>query len=480
MILSNFLSKHKNFIFHGFICLVLLLFFLDHFYDFSSELTFLIATLLVLTVAILILRFKQLLLYMLSFLIPLSVPLVIGTSQISMPSELVIVMLGAFFFVKVILDKKPNRQFMTHPITILILLDVTWLFISSVFSEMPEVSFKRLFIRTCYYITFYYFYYEMFRMDVKNIKKIFTLHICGFLIPILYATINHASLGFTTVGSQRISAPFYFDHTIYGACLVFFIPFIFLYATGAQSRKEKTLYGSLLFVFLTASLLSYSRAAWISLFIAATLALILRYRIKIKYLALATLVLCFAAFLNFERIKNSLSQNKDISHSNDVGKHFKSISNINTDASNKERINRWKCALRMFADKPLAGFGPGTYQFFYGQYQQIEDLTRISTYNGTKGHAHSEYLNYLSETGLPGLLIFLTLIAVVCRRALYVFKNTASPAKITALAVFAALVTYFVHAFFNGFLEFDKMAMPVFCSMAVITALDLQIKPLAD
>lgn len=37
-------------------------------------------------------------------------------------------------------------------------------------------------------------------------------------------------------------------------------------------------------------------------------------------------------------------------------------------------------------------------------------MTRISTHNGDKGNAHSEYLTYLAETGFVGFLIFSILV----------------------------------------------------------------------
>ena len=364
-----------------------------------------------------------------------------------------------------------------HPITLLILLDLLWIFVSSVFSQLPEVSLKRFIIRLCYYITFYFFYHELFMQNGANIIKVFKMHVIGFLSPILYSFINHASLGFTTMGSQRISAPFYFDHTIYGACLVFFIPFLYFLFLNAPDTKEKVFFGALLSIFLIAVILSYSRAAWISVFVACGVAMILKYRIKLKYLLYLAATVLVIGVINLTEISRSLKENKDISHSNNVGMHFKSISNINTDASNKERINRWKCALRMFADKPATGFGPGTYQFFYGQYQRQEDMTRISTYNGSKGHAHSEYLNYLSETGLPGLLIFLSLLTAVFGTAVRLYKrNISAQQSSLILFILPSLTTYLVHAFFNGFLEFDKMAMPVFMSFAAICFLDNNFK----
>ena len=50
--------------------------------------------------------------------------------------------------------------------------------------------------------------------------------------------------------------------------------------------------------------------------------------------------------------------------------HLQSISNISTDASNVERLNRWVSAFGMIKEKPLVGWGPGTYQFEYAPFQK--------------------------------------------------------------------------------------------------------------
>jgi len=464
--------------FHTIICLVLLLFFTGYFTDLDRELFVTLIVLIAVAALLMIIRYKQLLLYSLALLVPVSFPFeVAGTSVVNVPSELICAIFTGFFLVKIITGNKPNPAFLKHPVTMLICCDLAWLFISSLFSQMPEASFKRLIIRTCYYSTFYYFYLELFHAGNTNIKRVLTLHVIGFLIPIVYATFNHAKLGFTTVGSQRISAPFYYDHTIYGACLVFFIPFLMHQALNAQSYRCRKWFIILSVIFLVATVLSYSRAAWLSLLIAAGINLIIKYKIKTKYILIALSVGVLGAFINWEKIIVGLKENKEISHSNNITMHLKSISNVNTDASNKERINRWKCALRMFEEKPLAGFGPGTYQFFYGQYQQRQDLTRISTFIGNRGHAHSEYLNYLSETGLPGLLIFVSLLIAVCVTGIRLInRSNDSFTRNTALFTLTGLITYIVHAFFNGFLEFDKMAMPVFTSFAIITHLDLKMR----
>ena len=89
------------------------------------------------------------------------------------------------------------------------------------------------------------------------------------------------------------------------------------------------------------------------------------------------------------------------------------MSNISTDASNLERLNRWSCALQMFQEKPFLGFGPGTYQFLYAPYQKSSMKTVISTNFGEKGNAHSEYLGPLSEQGFLGA-IFVFVLVLFC------------------------------------------------------------------
>jgi O-antigen ligase len=83
-------------------------------------------------------------------------------------------------------------------------------------------------------------------------------------------------------------------------------------------------------------------------------------------------------------------------------------------------------------------------------------------------------LGYLSETGLFGFLNFLLLIGVIISKALRVIYQTKNnDIKNICMVVFLGLITFFIHGVFNGFIETDKMAMPVFVSIAAIVSLDL-------
>jgi hypothetical protein len=69
------------------------------------------------------------------------------------------------------------------------------------------------------------------------------------------------------------------------------------------------------------------------------------------------------------------------------------------------------------------------------------------------------------------VILILTVIIKVRR---LVMKSKHEETRHVALYLLAGLITFFIHAFFNGFLEFDKMALPVFASYAAITSLDLR------
>jgi O-antigen ligase len=157
--------------------------------------------------------------------------------------------------------------------------------------------------------------------------------------------------------------------------------------------------------------------------------------------------------------------------------HVESVSNVATDASNLDRINRWNCALLMFADRPVFGYGPGTYQFVYSPFQKSYEKTVISTNTGNRGTAHSEYLLILSEEGLLGglsLLVIFSLIVYFALQNMKIVKD--KELRFLNLLLFLGIVTYMAHAFFNNFLDTDKAAIPFWGFTAALIAINIKAK----
>jgi len=195
-------------------------------------------------------------------------------------------------------------------------------------------------------------------------------------------------------------------------------------------------------------------------------------RIKFYWIAIFVTIFIGAFFLFQQQIIDRLEKNKQDSSANFV-EHIQSIYNISSDASNLERINRWQAAIRMFEDRPIVGWGPGTYQFMYAPYQRSKEKTIISTNLGDKGNAHSEYLGPLAEMGLPGMLLFLLLMIVVIYQGLKVYKNGNREVKFLSMMATLGLITYFAHGILNNFLDTDKLSVPFWGFIAIIVALDI-------
>jgi len=364
-----------------------------------------------------------------------------------------------------------------HPITVIILIDFLWMIITSCVSTMPLVSFKRTAIKLLY-VSIYYFYSIAVFKKIENIKKIYVLYILGLIFPIISSVVFHSKYNFSIGAAYRMTQPFYNDHTIYGACLAFLIPFIILFIS--ESKKGSKLFWIILvIVFFVATFLSYSRASWVSLILIFLLYLATHFKVKMKFIVLIIVSTSLLGYLSYNTLKDKFKSNKSVSNK-DVSQHIESMGNVNTDASNTERLNRWYCAWQMFLNKPLFGFGPGTYQFKYGRFQIKELVTRISTYKGDRGNAHSDYLGYLCETGLIGLLIYISLVYSTMKLGLQNIYYQNKKNKNLSIALLLGLTTFFIEGLFNSFIDIDKTMMLVFCAMAGLVAIDLNNKKMIE
>jgi len=414
-----------------------------------------------------------------AFLTPMS----IDTSNfgwslgLSVPAEPIMAALLIIFLLKLFYDTNFDKSIFTHPVSYALYFYFVWMFIT-IFTSSDIVVSVKWFVAKLWLIIPTYFFGIMVFKEIKNIPRFVWAYTLGFL-PVIFFTLSvHAANGFSDHAAHWAMSPFYNDHTSYGAMLAMMIPVILGFALERESYSKNIR----IFTFITLGILlvaiyfSISRAAWASLVGAFGVYMMIKFRIRLAWvLTLAATVLVL--FFTFqEQILMKLERNKQDS-SKDFVEHVQSMSNITTDASNLERINRWKSAIRLFEAKPVFGWGPGTYQFVYAPYQKVEDKTVISTNVGNKGTAHSEYLLILSEEGALGLISLIAIFILVATTAIRTYyKVEDKKAKQLVLLLFLGLVTYLAHAFLNNFLDTDKAAVPFWGFIAGIVAIDLYHK----
>jgi putative inorganic carbon (hco3(-)) transporter len=415
------------------------------------------------------------LLYIIAFCTPLAIVLNDKSSgpALSMPTEPLMFGVMLLFIFKFIFEGGFDRKILYHPVSIAIFIHLTWMFITSLTSSMPSVSFKHLISQLWFIVPFYFLGTQMFRQK-KNIKKFIWLYGFTLCVVVIYTIIRHAQNGWTQKAAHWVMTPFYNDHTAYAAVLALFIPPVIALSRNKNSSMTERAWGTIVFLILTvAIILSYTRASWLSLVIALICYFIYAFRIKFYNVLIASVALV-SAFLFFSSdIFMKLEKNRQDS-ATDFNKHIQSISNISTDASNLERINRWNSALRMWEEKPVMGWGPGTYQFNYAPFQKSSEMTIISTNAGDMGNAHSEYIGPLAEEGVPGMIAMIILvIAVVYRGTIVYSKSRNRETRLLCLGILLGLITYFVHGALNNFLDTDKLSVPFWAFIAMIVALDV-------
>ncbi len=411
-------------------------------------------------------------------LITFATPLAVNISDIeaglgiSLPTEPLMFGVLIIFLINVIYQNNYDKRISKHPVSYLIYLNLFWILISTFTSEMPIVSIK-FFISRLWFVVPFFFVAALFFRKIDNINKFLWLYLGGLLIVITYTISVHSQYGFDEETGHWVMDPFYNDHTAYGAALSMFLPisigFILYPKQKNWIRIVATIATAILII---AILLSYSRAAWLSILASVGLFILVVFRIR-YYWVLGVLILLVGLFFTFQhQIIDRLEKNKQDSSAN-FTEHVKSITNISSDASNLERINRWQAAVRLYEERPVFGWGPGTYQFVYAPYQRSREKTIISTNLGDQGNAHSEYLGPLAETGLPGMIIIIIMFATILYSGIRTYEKGNKKVKYLSMMALMGLSTYMAHGVLNNFLDTDKLSVPFWGFTAIIVALDI-------
>ncbi len=414
-----------------------------------------------------------------TFLTPFAVELrdMEGGLGVSLPTEPLMFGVLLLFLANLIFEQKYDRKISTHPVSYLVYAMLFWMLLTASTSELPVVSFKYLLSRLWFVIPFYFVAAIMFKKK-QNIKLFLWLYLIALCVVVIYTLIQHSKYAFEEDAGHWVMSPFYNDHTAYGAALAMYIPVAVGFIVFPNEKKSTRWFAFLLLMILSVGIVySYGRAAWISVAAAVVVFFLILFRIKFYVIALTTISVLVLFFTFQHQILDRLSKNKQDSSQN-FAEHVQSITNITSDASNLERINRWQAAIRLFNERPVLGWGPGTYQFVYSPFQSSQEKTIISTNLGDQGNAHSEYLGPLSEMGFPGTLIILMLVTLFMITGIKAYKYGNKEVKYLSMMAILGLVTYFTHGFLNNFLDTDKLSVPVWGFIAILVALDAyNLKP---
>ncbi len=417
----------------------------------------------------------------LAFLTPLSVNIEEFTQSFGLfiPTEPLLFGLMILLVAMEIQSPFLRKDIWKNPIIYAVLFYLLVVIITAITSSHPVVSFKFLLARLWFIIPVLIFGTHFFQKE-KNRIQFLWLFVIATSIAILYSLIHHSMYDFGEKEGHWVMWPLFKDHTIYGAIVALVLPIVIaLYFSEKHSPLTQAILITLIIIVLVGLYYSYTRAAWLSIICAAIVCLIIYYRINFKILAGIGIITLILGFYKWDQIQMELGRNKYEHTTESFDERLQSATNVTTDASNLERINRWSCAIAMFEQRPIFGYGPGTYAFEYAPFQEPENLTIISTNFGDMGNAHSEYLAALSEMGMMGLVSFIGIVVAIFFSMITLYNKlplSETKNRILVMGMIAATTTYFVHAFLNNFLDTDKAAVPIWAMCAMVIVMGMQNK----
>lgn len=139
-------------------------------------------------------------------------------------------------------------------------------------------------------------------------------------------------------------------------------------------------------------------------------------------------------------------------------KAYVAASNVDT------RTTRWEAAARMLADNPLLGVGPGGFRSNYAAASHNAEIAEQTPV------AHNMYLEVAAELGLPGLVLFLAVIACALVASERALRASEDPRPM--IAIQAGLLGVLVASTFLS----EQYYMSLWSLVAMACAADLRTR----
>ncbi|MBK6364263.1 MAG: O-antigen ligase family protein [Saprospiraceae bacterium] len=417
-----------------------------------------------------VIRDVRIIFYFIFIVIPFSIefyfePIGFGSD---LPSEplMILITVGSLIFMA---KKKYSFPIDTikNPVFIILVIHLCWILATTLNSQNVLTSFKFFLAKLWYVIPFFFFPVAFFR-KAEDFIKVYRLLYVFLFISIVIVLTRHAFEGFTFASSYDVVRPFFRNHVSYAAISVICLPFVWAFFKTTPSRTYgKIFLFFILMVFLTGIYFSYTRAAILSV----VFAVIAYFIFENRWVKHSLLVTFFTAgflvlFLAIDNKYLDLTPNfeRTITHTqfdNLIEATYKL-----EDISSMERVYRWMAGFEMLKNKPLMGFGPGTFYENYKSYSISQFATYVSD-NPDKSGIHNYFLMTFVEQGVFGFIIFVllcVLLLLMAEETWHMYKNDKYHAFVIAISL--SFIIILSMNLINDLIETDKVGPFFFLNAA--------------
>lgn len=409
--------------------------------------------------------------------IPLSVQIELSEHllSISLPDEPMM-----WLFLLVFISLLATRQIAIpkwwwhNPIVIITILQFLWLIVAVGFSAVPFFSLKFLIAKTWYLACFFIFPLWIFNSK-KDFKQAMLIVLIPLLITMIIIVFRQSLLDFKFRRVQDAIGLLYYNHVEYATFISIFLPFLIVSYPLIKREKKWTRIAliAIIVFFIVAIFFSYARAAILALFFSLLVAGAIQVRkanfiMPVFYGLLIALLVYFIGFNKYTELRprydHTYIRNNFSDH---IIATFKG-----QDMSSMERLYRWIAAIRMSTDRPITGFGPHAFFYYYKPYALPSFKTYVSK-NEERSTTHNYFLLMLTEQGWPAMLLYAILIIVVFARAQKTYHRFKDKFyKNCTLGLAMAFAACFVNNFFSELIETHKVGPMFYLTIALLVMLD--------
>jgi O-antigen ligase len=142
------------------------------------------------------------------------------------------------------------------------------------------------------------------------------------------------------------------------------------------------------------------------------------------------------------------------------------------DGSAHYRLTIWQNSLTMFAERPVRGFGPGTFKIYYPGYTYAHDVDRAFDKTTQIRRAHNDYLQMAVELGAAGPALLALMLGCGLYMALRLAQRaTVGTARMIPAGISAGIVACMVTAFFSFPLQRANTPLLLCVYLGIVSAL---------
>ena len=393
------------------------------------------------------------------------------------PDELLMLFVSLLFFAYWLYSPKViSKSILQHPLLLLLLVILCWIFITILFSTQQQISMKYLLAKSWYVGAFVIAPLIIFREKKKIAIAAITL-VSSMLLITVIALVRHFNTGFSFATINDAVSPFFRNHVNYSAMLVCMLPVLVAFYHLNKRRNLRVLVIAAIAIVSVALFFSYARGAWLALLAGAAAFWLIKKRLLLHaYIAsiIITVGLLFWIKGNDRYLQYAHDYKTTIFHKN-FSEHLIATYKLK-DVSTEERFYRWIAGVRMIKDNWLTGFGPNTFYNNYKGYTVPAYKTWVSN-NPEHSTVHNYFLLTAIEQGIPGLFFLLLLFGAMIyyvQKLYYRIKDTFY--RTAALTTGTVLTMIIVVNFLSDLIETDKIGSLFFLCLAILIVTDINTR----